>query len=877
MSENINELKRIFEYEIKRKLSERGRSPAGEFRILMNGFKFYDYTNSGKLNQIEFVKGILRTGLSGFNESHIRSLFNIYDKNNTGYIDYRNFCNYLYGKEPLTPLSNTENETQNTTINNDINNNNEQKIQNQKIPNNSNQNQNISQKTPLNNQNNNLINNNNNIQNIQNQNVINSEVNQQNIDPNQTKEYFKKLIVSIKDQIHTNNGLTYYSFLFELKNNLDQNQNVSLESFVNSFKNIGLNISQNDILNFFNLLDFSGTGKVSIDDIINTIVDPMSEHRKLFVVNKFAKLDVEKQGEVKVSLLKDNYNPKGHPNVISGKETDEEIYKQFIYTLDIYCNIRNINENINYKQFVDYYNGISSSILDDKYFEDILNGVWSDEKIVNSINNNLMINNKQQQESIQINQKMNQMEENKINNNNRFDNLNTNNERYNNGQNNRVIKIKHNNVDSVFSDGNMGINSIFLGEPTHVLPKSFAKINCTRKRPIMQPQNNNINNINNINNTNNNRYQNNPRINNNKSNDFIQNNYNKPSIIQNQEIQSQSNINQFQPNNYYNNNRNKRSQISFNPITNEYSKNGNNNYSMNNNQNTNININNNSVSTYNTSINSNINSNSNSNNNNNIIVQNNNGEGKISEEQMKEIIINSLNKLKNTLIVRGVHSLFSFQRKLSLYDLNHQSLISFDNFLNIVKSFTMNLSPDQIQIIFDLFDKDKTGLINYNELIKTIIGQISPQRKSIIQKAFEYFNKDNNGKVPINDIKLFDSRRHPDVINGKRTEGEVLGEFLDIIESYREYLGNLRGIYDNSLSKEDFIDFFNEIGIGFEDDKIFEFMLFNCWNLGNNNMSTIGINNMGRNRYRNNFGNNNTNEGNLMARAGSQIIQNNIF
>ena len=203
MSENIDELKRIFEYEIKRKLSERGRSPAGEFRILMNGFKFYDYTNSGKLNQIEFVKGILRTGLSGFNESDIRSLFNIYDKNNTGYIDYRNFCNYLYGKEPLTPLSNTENETQNTTINNDINNNNEQKIQNQKIPNNSNQNQNISKKTPLNNQNNNLINNNNNIQNIQNQNVINSEVNQQNIDPNQTKEYFKKLIVSIKDQIHT--------------------------------------------------------------------------------------------------------------------------------------------------------------------------------------------------------------------------------------------------------------------------------------------------------------------------------------------------------------------------------------------------------------------------------------------------------------------------------------------------------------------------------------------------------------------------------------------------------------------------------------------------------------------------------------------------
>ena len=863
MSDKIDELRRIFEYEIKRKLSERGRSPAGEFRILMNGFKFYDYTNSGKVNQIEFVKGILRTGLSGFNESDIRSLFNIYDKNNTGNIDYRNFCNYLYGREPLNPLTNSEGETQNTTINNDRNNNNEQNLQKQNVQNNSNQI--LRQKTPLNNQNNNLMNNNN--QNLPNQNVIKSEDNQQNIDPNQTKEYFKNLIISIKEQIHTNNGLNYYSFLFELKNNSDQNQNISLDGFVNSFKNIGLNIPQNDIFNFFNLLDFSGTGKVTIDDIINTIVDPMSEHRKLYVVNKFAKLDVEKQGEIKVSFLKDNYNPKGHPNVISGKETDEEIFKQFIYTLDIYCNIRNINENINYKQFVDYYNGISSSILDDKYFEDILNGVWNDGKNINNVNNNLMSNNMQQQEPNQINQKISQKEENRINNNNRFDNQNINNERYNNNQNNRVIKIKHNNVDSVFSDGNLGINSIFLGESTHVLPKSFGKINVNRKRLILEPQNrNNINNINNTNNTDINRYQNAPRINNNKSNDFVQNNYNKTPIIQNQEIQSQSNINQYQSNNnyYMNNNRNKRPQISFNPITNEYTKNGNNNFSMNNNQITNVN--NNSLSTFNTSVNS----------NNNIIAQNNNVEGKMSEEQMKEIIINSLNKLKNTLIVRGSHCLFSFQRKLSLYDLNHQGLISFDNFLNIVNAYTMNLSPDEIKIIFDLFDKDKTGLINYNELIQTIVGQINPQRLSIIQKAFEYFNKDNNGKVSINDIKLFDSRRHPDVINGKKTEGEVLGEFLDIIESYKEYLGNLRGIYDNSLNKEDFIEFFNEIGIEFEDDTIFEFMIFNCWNLGNNNMGTIPINNMGRNRYRNNsnFGNNNTNGGNLMARAGSQIIQN---
>ena len=78
---------------------------------------------------VEFVKGILRTGLSGFNESDISSIFNSYDINKTGYINYKNFCNYLYGREPLNPLTNSEIQSQST----EVYNNNEQ-IMKQKTP-----------------------------------------------------------------------------------------------------------------------------------------------------------------------------------------------------------------------------------------------------------------------------------------------------------------------------------------------------------------------------------------------------------------------------------------------------------------------------------------------------------------------------------------------------------------------------------------------------------------------------------------------------------------------------------------------------------------------------------------------------------------------
>ena len=884
-----NEIKSIFEYEIKRKISERARSPADEFRILMNGFKFYDYNNTGKVNKTEFVKGILRSGLSGFNESDLLSLFSCYDLSNSGFVDYKNFCNYLYGREPLKGTSNSQNETQNqtqTTIDESIYNNQRQK-------------------TPIVNPNDNMNanNNNQNNQNISGQQNINQAPaeqmqNQQNIDPNQTKEYFHKLIISIKDQINTNNGLTYYTFLFEVKNNSDQNQTITIENFVNVFKNIGLNIPQNDISNLFNLLDFSQTGKVIIDDIINTIVDPMNEHRKLYVVNKFAKLDLEKQGEVRISLLKEKYNPKGHPDVISGKISDEEIYKQFCYTLDIYCSIRMITDTINYKQFIEYYNGISSAIFDENYFEAILN-VWDDDiinanpnnntntgKIANNtINNNMENNSQQPQMNNNVNMNMRMNDENRtINNYNNAENQISNNERYTIDQNNNHrFGRKNNNINNTYSTNDIGINSLFLGESTHVLPKSFGRRNFKRYRPNFNPQSpNNYNN-----NKNNNQYpSNNVEANNVQSTNMIQNNnnnrnnFNKTPISQNQAFQGNQNqknnqnnydeINNF--NDIMNNEKQYQMKVNYNPITNVYTPNRDINT-----QKTPLNQNmNNNITNENASLNSTNNTADNTQNN---------------EAQIKELIINSLNKLKSNFIFGGSHILFSFQRKLSMYDINHKGLISLNNFLSVAQSYTM-LSQDELKIIFDLFDKDKAGSINYNELIQTIIEPVSSNRKLIIKKIYDSFNKDNNGKVSINEIKLsFNPRRHPDVISGKKSEGEIFGEFLDNIESYREYLENMKGVYDNNMSLEDFINFYVEVGVGIEDDKIFEFMINNCWSLDNNNnnfrpRNTGEINNnkdigLSGNRYRNNNnngfgyrnnGNNNINSGNMMVRAGSQII-----
>lgn len=56
-------------------------------------------------------------------------------------------------------------------------------------------------------------------------------------------------------------------------------------------------------------------------------------------------------------------------------------------------------------------------------------------------------------------------------------------------------------------------------------------------------------------------------------------------------------------------------------------------------------------------------------------------------------------------------------------------------------------------------------------------------RRGLSEKAFRIMDRDKSGTLNIDDIKgVYNGKKHPDVIAGKKTEEEVLGEFLDTFE-----------------------------------------------------------------------------------------------
>ena len=441
---DINELKGIFEYELKRKLAQRSRSPIEELRKLISALKFYDFSNSMVLNKDQWIRGVLRTGLCGFNISDLAKVFDKYDPNNTGYINYLNFSRYLYGKEELMPIAGNNETNNNIKENNNIHIDKskfvppglyERNIEQNDIENNSNIN--------INKENLNEINNNNiqqykeeesikpkrvnyhmsksqsqiipqNSKNFQIPNEAPNPKETINPQPENKKNYFKNLVNLLRSKINTNNGITYYSLAHHLKSNEDKKfATTNLESLISTLELLQLNINPDDVINFYACLDYEQNGKVSTDEILRILVGDINEQRKISIVTKFSEMDKEKTGYVSVAFLKNNFNAKFHPDCFLKKKPESEVYDEFMFTFEVFCFLKNISneQEISYKDFVEYYTPISSSIKDDNYFNDIILGSWNIDPEVNNaeINNKNSINNNNNNyyNNIQIEQRNN--------------------------------------------------------------------------------------------------------------------------------------------------------------------------------------------------------------------------------------------------------------------------------------------------------------------------------------------------------------------------------------------------------------------------------------------------------------------------------------
>ena len=91
----------------------------------------------------------------------------------------------------------------------------------------------------------------------------------------------------------------------------------------------------------------------------------MSERRKRLVGMAFSVLDKDGSGVIDPEDIVDTYDASKHPDVLAGKKSAEEVFREFLDTFDVGGEK---DGKVTRNEFANYYSNVSSSIDDDDYF-----------------------------------------------------------------------------------------------------------------------------------------------------------------------------------------------------------------------------------------------------------------------------------------------------------------------------------------------------------------------------------------------------------------------------------------------------------------------------------------------------------------------------
>ena len=193
-----------------------------------------------------------------------------------------------------------------------------------------------------------------------------------------------------------------------------------------------------------------------------------------------------------------------------------------------------------------------------------------------------------------------------------------------------------------------------------------------------------------------------------------------------------------------------------------------------------------------------------------------------------------LNQIREKLSSRGIKEVCSIARYFRVVDENNTQTIDFKEFKKCCEQFQLNLTDNEIQIAFVSFDRDNTGEIDYDEFLRTIRGDMNDFRRNLVNQVFNKLDLNGNGEISFDELQAkYSAKNHPEVLSGRKTENEVLKEFMDTFQDTYNYLCGTET--DNIITLEEFMEYYENISMTIDNDEYFEILLNNAWNLNNQN------------------------------------------
>ena len=805
--------------ELKSKLNQKCYGNTSEETVLVRAFKYFDLDNTGLSDMDMFLKTVKKIGITSLNDEELSEIFCLFDRKNAGEIDYREFVSELFDNKSLSKKKKTsQKEIEESAQKNEFKSEKEEKKENLKLNN-----------------------------------------------PDEILNLMKEKLNERGVQ-----GICSIARNFRI---IDENNSQTID--FNEFKqvcnmyNFGLDDPQLKII--FNNFDLENTGEIDYDEFIRTIRGEMNEFRQNLVQKVFDKLDNKKTGEIPFKELNNKYNARNHPDVISGKINEEEALKEFVDTFQETYNYlcgTETNNIVTIEEFMEYYENLSMTIEEDEYFEYLLNNTWNlglDIKYKNEIKKQNVEENIEEKNIEQNNEELNaKKEEALIKFINEIKSLGTTSLislmrlfKLNDINNTKELELYEfskslhefetelseeeiTNLFSYFDKDNTGlinyisfINAIrgpMNQKRVLIIKEAFKKLDIDKGGQVelaeikMQFNAKNDKDVKSGEKTEEEVYTEfvdtfqmnhdnkvGPRNKRVTLDEFIDY-YNYVSMgIEDDNYFISLIQNSWKLNPYY-----KYNQTGENISSNNFNEIS---YSHGNIKNKKIRIGA-AAAPFGTDMTPNT---------------EDKREFYYQQEPIKEGTnkeISPVEGFRTTLKKRGIRGIMAMRRAFIIADDNDSKTLTLPEFIKFCHDYRMPLSGNEINNLFEEFDTNKNGEINYEEFVSAFVGEMNERRKQLITILFETFDKNRKGVIDLDDIRnSYNPNNHPDVVSGKKTEDEVLAEFLDFLQYHFSLLKSDKEQEINKINIEEFLAFFNNISAGVEDDDYFENIIKSGFNL----------------------------------------------
>ena len=160
----------------------------------------------------------------------------------------------------------------------------------------------------------------------------------------------------------------------------DYSKDLDMYEFKKAIRDFRINLADKDSERLFKIFDRDGSGRIDYDEFLRGIRGEMNQFRVGFAKRAFTIMDKDRSGVLNIDDIRQTYNAKLHPDVKSGKRTEDDVLMEFLDTFEIHCtSVKDgaRDGQITVDEWIEYYNNVSMSIDDDKYFELMMNSAWN--------------------------------------------------------------------------------------------------------------------------------------------------------------------------------------------------------------------------------------------------------------------------------------------------------------------------------------------------------------------------------------------------------------------------------------------------------------------------------------------------------------------